>query len=78
MAESEQRVVYVNGTSSYLLQGDREETEERYFSTYDAGRCGTVLPQLLLDGWRIVSVTAVSRTAPEVFGAALVVLERAR
>ena len=60
------------------MQGDREALDDRFFATYDAGRCGIALPTLLAEDWRIASVTPVSRTEAEGFGAALIVLERPR
>ncbi len=61
MAAFEQRVVYTNGTASYLMEGDPEQNHERFFFTRVQGRLGCAMPQLLNEGWQIVSVTAVSR-----------------
>jgi hypothetical protein len=83
MAAFDQRVVYTNGTASYLMEGDPEQNDERFFFTRVQGRLGCALPQLMSEGWQIVSVTAVSRGvsdssrgANDNFGATLVVLQR--
>jgi len=67
MYNANQRVVYTNGVESYLMKGDPEQRAERYSE-------GRVLPMLLLEGWRIVSVTPASN-AESGPGKTLVVLE---
>ena len=73
----EHRVIYTNGTASYLMEGDPEQDHERFFFTRSSGRLGCALPQLLSEGWQVVSVTPVNRTTNENFGATVVVLMRA-
>ena len=77
MAEFENRVVYTNGTASFLLEGDPEQDHERFFFTRASGKLGCALPQLLSEGWQVVSVTPVNRSVSENYGSALVVLMRA-
>jgi hypothetical protein len=77
MPEFEHRVVYTNGTASYLMEGDPEADNDRFFFMRATGRFGAALPQLLAEGWRVVSVTAVNREVGENYGASIVVLQRA-
>jgi hypothetical protein len=64
---AKQRVVYTDGVESRLMKGDPAEDEDCYSK-------GQALPMLLLEGWKIVSVTPAS-SANTVQGKTLVVLE---
>jgi hypothetical protein len=48
--QAKQRVVFTDGCSSFLMIGDPEQNAVRYPR-------GQVLPELLKEGWKIVSVT---------------------
>jgi hypothetical protein len=73
-----QRVVCTNGSASYLMDGDPEKDDDRFFFIRDHARIGAALPQLLSEGWVISSVTTLNRhTNPDDdYGCALVVLVR--
>jgi hypothetical protein len=72
------RVVYTNGQSSFLMEGDPDKDEERYFFLRNQSRVGAALPQLLAEGWVVTSVTSLPRQArgEDDWGCALVVLTR--
>jgi hypothetical protein len=50
-----QRVVCLFGAFSFLMHGDPEEEEARYWKGAKGGE-GQALPVLLAEGWRLVSV----------------------
>jgi hypothetical protein len=73
-----QRALWTNGRASYLLAGDPERLDARFYTEDDGWRLGCALTVLLAEGWSVVSVTALRReaNATEDFGTALVVLAK--
>lgn len=65
---ADQRVIYTDGVASWLMTGDPGREVDRYSK-------GQALPMLLVDGWKIASVTpAMNAKVGE--GKTLIVLEK--
>jgi hypothetical protein len=73
-----QRAVWTNGWSSYLLPGDPERSDERFYTNEDGARLGRALVVLLAEGWSVVSVTPLRRQAKseEDFGCTMILLAK--
>jgi hypothetical protein len=53
-----QRIVFTQYTDSYLLFGDPDRDDDRYWMTLNGRRTGCALPVLLREGWKVKSITA--------------------
>jgi hypothetical protein len=76
----QQRMIFTNGWNTYLIPGDPEQDDDRFFVMRSGSRVGGALPQLLSEGWTVVSVTPLVRSANSVnqddHGCTLIVLQK--
>jgi hypothetical protein len=76
MATGRNRAVFLNGTNSYLMEGDSEKDDERFFFLRNGSRNGCALPVLLGEGWTLLQMIPLDRSAraDDNYGCAVVIL----
>lgn len=67
-----QRLIFTQGTGSFLMYGDPDCDLDRYWTQVNGARTGQALPVLLSEGWTIVSVHELTASPRD----SLIVLER--
>jgi hypothetical protein len=67
-----QRMIFTQGPGSFLMYGDPDCEDDRFWMMVNGVRTGRALPVLLAEGWSIVSVTELAASPRD----SLIVLER--
>ena len=77
MGTGRHRAVFINGTNSYLMEGDSEKEDERFFFFRSGARNGCALPVLLAEGWTVLQLSPLDRSAraDDNYGCAIVILK---